>query len=107
MRRTPQEEFREQVRVMRRLHSTALRDDDPHRRQAAREQWFDEVQILTEQLAEQPTVWRGVNEAPSSPWQAILGMLATGNPVIWLVVGILLFAWLAGMIKLPTFLGGG
>ena len=102
-RRTPQEEFREQVRVMRRLHSTAMSDDDAMKRQHARGQWFDEVQITLEQLAEQPTVWRGVQDQPATVWQFLLNILsASGSPaVVWLVIGILLFAWVTGMVKLP------
>lgn len=92
---------------MRRLHSTAMSDDDPMKRQHARGQWFDEVQITLEQLAEQPTVWRGVQDQPASPWQAILGLLGTGNPLIWFVFGVLVFAWLAGLIKIPNPFGGG
>lgn len=87
---------------MRRLHSTAMSDDDPSRRQHARQQWFDEAQITLEQLAEQPTVWRGVNEPPATAWQVILGLLGTGNPLIWFVFGILVFGWATGLIKFPN-----
>lgn len=92
---------------MRRLHSTALSDDDAAKRQQARQQWFDEVQITLEQLAEQPAVWRSVHEeAPKTSWQALVSLLSTGNPLIWFVFGILMFAWAAGLIKIPNPFSG-
>jgi hypothetical protein len=100
-RRTPQDEFREQVRLIRRLHNLAMQHHEQDKRAEARQQWFDELQIAIEQLAETPTVWRGVNEPPATPWQAILGVLGTGNPFVWFVFGILVFAWVAGLINVP------
>jgi hypothetical protein len=83
-----------------------MQHHEPEKRSEARQQWYDEVQITLEQLAETPTVWRGVNDMPSTAWQALLGMLGTGNPLIWFVLGILAFAWLAGLVKIPNPFAG-